>query len=174
MTVELDAPTLCQSQRDGTCNNVAQFQYNSPKGGSLLLCINHAYSLMNDVGKQFFEPLTIKRYTLHCRDCGMTVRIEKIGIEVFGQKRTLLTEQDDELMTIRTPFAHCPSCGSMRVMCDFDAQTDYWELLAQSFNMPKPLVKLLHDGWLRDGAEQTFKQFVKEIRDASAIIIDSK
>lgn len=124
----------CQSQNDTVeCTNRETWIYNS-QYGILEMCDGHAYALMHDMApgevRRRFKHMSMQRVTVHCTNCHMMYRIERIGINTM----------------IGLP-EYCPMCGNKTGTALPDPEMDYWEIIAEGFHLPVSILKELYDAW---------------------------
>lgn len=57
-------------------------------------------------------------------------------------------------------YKYCPNCGSERVGIMQDTEADYWETLAESYQVTPDAIKLFYNLWIQDKSSKTFGDFV--------------
>lgn len=60
---------------------------------------------------------------------------------------------------------YCPICGHDRVGVTLDSEQDFWEAMAQTYNMKIKLLQLLYDMWLEEQPRKHYR-FGDYIKDA--------
>lgn len=71
------------------------------------------------------------KLTVHCNKCGSTYRVER-----------------QLPVTIIPNLPHyCMLCGSHACTAIHNADEDYWELLADTYNMPPKLIREIYAVW---------------------------
>lgn len=118
-----------------------------------LLCIDHSRDILWDMGWHIqdreikLERLDKQKLTTKCIDCYTTSRVEIVGVR-----------------TIDARPGYCPNCSMPSTFIN-DPESDYWEILAESFDgMKLELLKMLHDEWLATGSQfRYFRKYVEHV-----------